>query len=158
MTPGPCDRRCPYTSNRKVTRMTKRSSLEPPRAGTSTKSRGERGRSAAPSDAELVKVAGASNQVEAEFLQSLLLDEGVPSLLRRTGGSDVPEFLAAGGREVLVPAAQAELAREVVRGVNPGLLASSSSGVDGPKRVLAGLLAAVALVALVICLVLELGI
>src|SRR3954451_1441452 len=36
----------------------------------------------------LVKVAGASNQSEAEFLQGLLLEEGVPSTLRRSRGFD----------------------------------------------------------------------
>jgi Putative prokaryotic signal transducing protein len=107
--------------------------------------------------AELVRVAGAGNQVEAEFLQGLLLEHGVPSLLRRAGGSDVPEFLAAGARDLLVPAAQADLAREIVVGVNPQLLASHSSAVDSPKRLAAGLLVAVALAALVICLVIDLG-
>jgi hypothetical protein len=107
--------------------------------------------------AEPVRVAAAGNQVEAEFLQALLLEQGVPSLLRRAGGSDVPEFLAAGARDLLVPASQADLAREIVAGVNPQLLASPASGVDSPKRLAAALLVVVALVALVICLVIELG-
>lgn len=62
----------------------------------------------------LVKVARAENQPEAEFLQNLLDAEGVPSILRRGAGSDVPDFLAAGPRDVLVPAASAVLAREVL--------------------------------------------
>src|ERR1700758_2226291 len=36
------------------------------------------------------------NQVEGEFIQSLLLEEGIPSLMRRSAGFDVPDFLAAG--------------------------------------------------------------
>jgi pimeloyl-ACP methyl ester carboxylesterase len=65
-------------------------------------------------EGELVRVAGAANQVEAEFIQGLLLEEGVPSLLRRTRGFDVPDFLAAGPRDVLVPEAGSEAARELL--------------------------------------------
>lgn len=52
----------------------------------------------------LVKVASARNQAEAEFIQSLLREEGVPSMTRRSAGFDVPDFLAAGPRDVLVRA------------------------------------------------------
>ena len=40
--------------------------------------------------------------------------EGVPSLLRRSPGADVPDFLAAGARDVLVPASAERLARDVL--------------------------------------------
>ena len=59
----------------------------------------------------LVRVAGGRNQAEAELIQNLLLEEGVPSVVRRTAGFDVPDFLAAGPRDVLVPASAAEAAR-----------------------------------------------
>ncbi len=65
-------------------------------------------------DGPLVKVARAANQAEAELLQNLLLDSGVPSLTRRAGGFDVPDFLAAGPRDVLVPEGGAAVAREVL--------------------------------------------
>ena len=65
-------------------------------------------------DGPLVKVARAANQAEAELLQNLLLDSGVPSLARRAGGFDVPDFLAAGPRDVLVPEGGAAVAREVL--------------------------------------------
>src|SRR4051794_18850417 len=65
-------------------------------------------------EGELVRVAGGRNQAEAELIQGLLLEEGVPSLLRRSGGFDVPDFLAAGPRDVLVPEAGAGAAREVL--------------------------------------------
>ena len=71
------------------------------------------------SEGELVRVAGASNQAEAELIQGLLLEEGVPSALRRTRGFDVPDFLAAGPRDVLVPESGVELARELLRGTQP---------------------------------------
>jgi hypothetical protein len=63
---------------------------------------------------ELVRVAGGRNQSEAELIQGLLIEEGVPSVLRRSAGFDVPDFLAAGPRDVLVPEAGAEAAREVL--------------------------------------------
>jgi hypothetical protein len=65
-------------------------------------------------EGDLVRVAGGRNQSEAEFIQGLLLEWGVPSVLRRTAGFDVPDFLAAGPRDVLVPEAGAETAREVL--------------------------------------------
>src|SRR5437764_9854179 len=66
------------------------------------------------SEGALVRVAGASNQAEGEFIQSLLLEEGVPSVLRRSAGFDVPDFLAAGPRDVLVPESGVATAREVL--------------------------------------------
>jgi pimeloyl-ACP methyl ester carboxylesterase len=66
-------------------------------------------------EGDLVRVAGGRNQAEAELIQGMLLEEGVPSILRRTAGFDVPDFLAAGPRDVLVPEAGAEAARELLR-------------------------------------------
>lgn len=65
-------------------------------------------------EGELVRVAGGRNQAEAEFIQGMLLEEGVPSMLRRSAGFDVPDFLAAGPRDVMVPQAGAEVAKEVL--------------------------------------------
>ena len=65
-------------------------------------------------EGELVRVATAQNQPEAELLQGLLLEEGVPSLVRRSGGFDVPDFLAAGPRDILVPRGGEEVARAVL--------------------------------------------
>ena len=60
-------------------------------------------------EGELVRVGFANHQAEAELLQSMLLEEGIPSLTKR--GIDVPDFLAAGPRDIYVPASGAELAR-----------------------------------------------
>src|SRR4051794_41739541 len=98
-------------------------------------------------EGELVKVAGARNQAEAEFLQGLLLEEGVPSTLRRSRGFDVPDMLAAGPRDVLVPASGAETARDVLLQADLGSTLPASGG-DPPWRVLGWLLAACAVVAL----------
>ena len=65
-------------------------------------------------EGELVRVAGARHQAEAELIQGILLEEGVPSVLRRTMGFDVPDFLAAGPRDVMVPASGAVAAHELL--------------------------------------------
>ena len=113
--------------------------------------RQERARKIKPqlSEGELVKVAGARNQAEAEFVQGLLLEEGVPSALRRARGFDVPDFLAAGPRDVMVPASGYAVARDVLLQADLDPLLPSSSGVDAPWRILAGVLIAVALVAII---------
>jgi hypothetical protein len=53
-----------------------------------------------------VRVAVAANQAETELLQGVLQEAGIPSDWRRTGG-DLPDLLAAGYREIYVPAAAA---------------------------------------------------
>jgi Putative prokaryotic signal transducing protein len=67
-----------------------------------------------------VRVAGGRNQAEAELIQGLLLEEGIPSMLRRTAGFDVPDFLAAGPRDVLVPESGSEAARELLSAARLG--------------------------------------
>jgi hypothetical protein len=62
----------------------------------------------------LVRVAGGRNQPEAELIQNILLEEGVPSIVRRSAGFDVPDFLAAGPRDVMVPESGAVVAREAL--------------------------------------------
>ncbi|HEY1355441.1 MAG TPA: DUF2007 domain-containing protein [Solirubrobacterales bacterium] len=66
-----------------------------------------------------MKVAYAQQQAEAEMIQGLLSEHGIPSLLRRAAGFDVPDFLAAGPREVLVAEEIVDQAREVLEGT-PG--------------------------------------
>jgi hypothetical protein len=99
-------------------------------------------------EGELVRVAGGRNQAEAEFIQGLLLEWGVPSVLRRTAGFDVPDYLAAGPRDVLVPEAGAETAREVLLQAD---LAPTTGERSGPRPLV--LAAAVVLGGLVTALV-----
>jgi hypothetical protein len=113
----------------------------------------DRARKVRPQYAEgpLVKVASARHQAEAEMLEAILLDQGVPALVRRSGGFDVPDFLASGPRDILVPASGAEVAREAL-GVGAAPPAPPRSTVHGTPpwvRVLAVALAAI-IVALVI--------
>jgi len=44
----------------------------------------------------------------------MLLEEGIPSFERRSRGFDVPDFLAAGPRDVMVPAGGLDVARELL--------------------------------------------
>jgi hypothetical protein len=81
-------------------------------------------------EGDLVRVAGGRNQAEAELIQGLLLEWGVPSILRRTAGFDVPDFLAAGPRDVLVPESGAETAREVLLQAD---LAPTTGRSSGPR-------------------------
>jgi hypothetical protein len=119
--------------------------------------RHKRARKVKPQLAEgnLVKVAGARNQAEAEFIQGLLLEEGVPSMLRRSAGFDVPDFLAAGPRDVLVPQSGAQTAHEVLLEaelINSGERAPAVA----PLRLFAWLLIALAVGALIAWLVFSL--
>jgi hypothetical protein len=103
-------------------------------------------------EGDLVRVAGARNQAEAEFIQGILLEEGVPSLLRRTRGFDVPDMLAAGPRDVMVPQSGADAARDVL--FEAELITEPTGEVVGtrPGRLLFGLLVAIALVAIILWL------
>ena len=76
----------------------------------------------------------------------------MPSLLKRSAGFDVPDFLAAGPRDVLVPQSGAMAAREVL--LQAELISSDpvDRRVVAPARLLAGLLAGLAVVFLVIWL------
>ena len=111
--------------------------------------RHERARKIKPQYAEggLVRAAGAQNQAEAEFIQGLLLEEGVPSTLQRTRGFDVPDMLAAGPRDVMVPASGYSAAREIL--LQAEIVTDERPAPTPPLRLLAGLLAACAIVALI---------
>lgn len=69
---------------------------------------------------ELVRVAVARNLSEGELIKGVLLEQGIPSMLRRTSGFDVPDFLAAGPRDVLVPESGVEEARSLLSEVEVG--------------------------------------
>ena len=91
---------------------------------------------------DLVRVTGGRNLADSELIQGILLDQGIPSLLRRTRGFDVPDFLAAGPRDVLVPESGFEEARRLLSDADlltveapPG----SMPGVGSPARLALGL-------------------
>jgi hypothetical protein len=96
---------------------------------------------------DLVRVLGVRNQIEGEFIQGMLLEEGVPSILRRSMGFDVPDFLASGPRDVMVPASGVDAARDVL--LQAQLLGEGAAG-PSPSRLLGTMVAVLAVVAVVI--------
>ncbi len=104
---------------------------------------------------DLVRVTGARNMADGELIQSILLDHGIPSMLRRARGFDVPDFLAAGPRDVLVPESGYEAAREVLAGTDmltAEAPAGSLPGIGSPARLAVGLMAAVGAAAVIVYL------
>lgn len=63
-----------------------------------------------------------------------MLEEGIPSILRRCGGFDVPDMIAAGPRDVLVPTSGAEAARALLSSASPELGATADEYDDGEGR------------------------
>ncbi len=63
---------------------------------------------------DLVKVAFARNQAEAEMLQGLLSEASIPSVLKRSFGFDNPDFLSSGPRDVMVNAGDAQRAKTLL--------------------------------------------
>ena len=95
-------------------------------------------------------MAGGRNQAEAELIQNLLLEEGIPSMFRRSAGFDVPDMLAAGDRDVLVPESGAEAARDLLLAAD--LMPSSTvAPYEGPNpaKLLVAFVAAGAIAALI---------
>ena len=101
---------------------------------------------------ELVRVAGGRNQPEAELIQNLLLEEGVPSVVRRSAGFDVPDFLAAGPRDVMVPASGIEVARAVLNAAEIPV-APSGRGAGPTRTQVLGIAAALVLAATITALI-----
>jgi len=98
----------------------------------------------------LVKAAWTRNQVEAELIAGMLLEEGIPSLVRRAAAFDVPDFMASGPREVLVPQSGLGAARDVLlTGREAPRLTRPAASVRR-TRLLAGVLLAIAVFAIVL--------
>ena len=97
---------------------------------------------------ELRQVTTASQQAEAELIQMLLLEEGIPSTLRRSAGFDVPDFLAAGPRDVMVPESGLELAREVLKQADVMPPSSAPVRPVAPAALLIGIVVALGVIAL----------
>jgi len=68
-------------------------------------------------EGRLVTVARAQNQIEAEFIAGLLLEEGIPCVPRTSIAGYAPVI---GQREILVPLSGAQAAREALAWDRPG--------------------------------------
>lgn len=60
------------------------------------------------------KVGSAPNETSALLMEGVLRDAGIPALIQRATGFDVPDFLSAGPRDVLVPEPDLEDARRIL--------------------------------------------
>jgi hypothetical protein len=98
---------------------------------------------------DLVRVGYARNQAESDLLQNMLLEEGIPSMTKRTAGFDVPDFLAAGPRDIYVPASGAAPAREFLNEVWAGGASEDPPGPTISIRIVLGVLGGGLLAALI---------
>ena len=62
-------------------------------------------RSSREPEPEPVQVAFANNAAEAELIQGILRDEGIPSITRKPNGTFLTDLFGIGAREIMVPAA-----------------------------------------------------
>jgi hypothetical protein len=68
-------------------------------------------------EGELVKVARAENRIQAEFIEGLLLEEGIPCVLSGLIAGYAP---VVDPRDVMVPESGAQAAREALAWDEPG--------------------------------------
>ena len=61
-----------------------------------------------------MQVAAAPDESSALLMEGLLKNAGIPSLIQRARGFDAPDFLAAGPRDVLVPASSLGDAKQIL--------------------------------------------
>jgi hypothetical protein len=119
----------------------------------------ERARKVKPqyTEGELVRVAGGRNLAEAELIQGILLEQGIPSVQRRTRGFDVPDFLAAGPRDILVPQSAGPDALALLSDAELGpQLPDQDADVGQAKRLALGMLVALLAAAALIWVLLQL--
>lgn len=92
--------------------------IHPPGSERKASARQRKARKIKPQYAEgrLVRVARAQNLIEAEFIEGLLLEEGIPCVLRGQIAGYAP---VVGTREVLVPESGAQAAREALAWERP---------------------------------------
>lgn len=63
---------------------------------------------------EPVEVAFAANQTEADLIQGILREEGIPSMAKKPRGTFLTDPFAMGPRLVVVPARAGEKAKKIL--------------------------------------------
>ena len=66
------------------------------------------------SDPEPVEVALAANQTEADLIQGILREEGIPSMTKKPEGHFLTDLFQMGARYVVVPASAEEEAKKIL--------------------------------------------
>jgi hypothetical protein len=100
----------------------------------------------------LVRVVQARNPTEAQLMQGVLLDAGIPSIDRATRAFDILDLLAVGPRDILVAEGAVEEARQLL-GVEAPALATGSTPLafaEAPSRLLAKLAVALVVAAAIV--------
>jgi hypothetical protein len=87
---------------------------------------------------DLIKVAFARNQAEAEMLQGLLSEAGIPSVLKRSFGFDNPDFLSSGPRDVMVNAGDAQRAKDLLAETMIEDEGDEAAALEGERRLARG--------------------
>jgi hypothetical protein len=89
----------------------------------------------------LVQIVQARNPTEAQLMQSVLEDAGIPSIDRPSRAFDILDLLAVGPRDILVSAAAAEDARALLGVEAPVVPVGSTPAAfaEPPSRLLAKL-------------------
>lgn len=81
-----------------------------------------------------VRVAVARNQPESELLLMLLKQADIPAVFGRTRGFDVPDMLAAGPRDIMVPSELELDARAVLQPALEDLEVDPDGGAPPTER------------------------
>jgi hypothetical protein len=101
---------------------------------------------------DLMTVTTVRHSAEGEMLRGMLLEEGIPSMVRPTRGFVIPQALGAGPHEVVVSASGYEAAYQLVHGELPQPQHPASRTGPEPGNLLAVVLIVVGLLALLVWL------
>lgn len=99
---------------------------------------------------ELVKVAAATSQAEAELIVGILLDQGIPARV----ANELASVFPSSSRDILVPRSAYDAARALVADTREHTLADENTG--QPARLAAGLLVGLAVAAALVWVLAEL--
>ena len=101
---------------------------------------------------DLVTVTTVSNVAEGEMLRGMLLEEGIPSMVRPARSSVIPQALGTGPHEVVVPESAYETAYQLVHGELPQPSRPGSRSRPEPGNLFAVVLIVVGLLAFLVWL------
>jgi hypothetical protein len=101
---------------------------------------------------DLVTVTTVRHAAEGEMLRGMLLEEGIPSMVRPARGSVIPHGLGAGPHELVVPESGYETAYQVVHGELPQPQHPGSRSRPEPGNLLAVVLVVAGLLAFLVWL------
>ena len=101
---------------------------------------------------DLVTVTTVRHAAEGEMLRGMLLEEGIPSMVRPARGSVIPQALGAGPHELVVTESGYETAYQVVHGELPQPQRPGSRSRPEPGNLLAVVLVVAGLLAFLVWL------